>query len=108
MRKNTKLLETVANRIALGIKHQFKHIKELKVRVKKLNPPLGGRVESAWVEVDGDFTKRCARCDKPLLCYGDSSCWCMETQMFRKTLEQLKIQFGDKCLCKDCLEFFAY
>lgn len=107
MRKNSKLLETVANRIALGIKHQFKIIKELKVRVKKLNPPLGGRVDAAFVEVEGEHTKKCARCDKPLLCYGDKTCWCMETQLFQKTLEQLKSHFGDKCLCKDCLEFYA-
>ncbi len=52
MRKNSKLLETVASRISLGIRHQFGNINSLIVRVKKLNPPLGGRVESAWVEVN--------------------------------------------------------
>ncbi len=107
MRKNSKLLEAVANRIALGIKHQFKFVNALKVRVKKLNPPLGGRVDAAFVEVDGEYTKKCARCEKPLLCYGDQTCWCMETQLFQKTLEQLKGQYGDRCLCKDCLEFYA-
>lgn len=107
MRKNARLLEAVANQIALGIKHQFKQIKGLRVRVKKLNPPLGGRVVAAWVEVDGEFTKKCARCDKPLLCYGDSTCWCMDTQLFQKTLEQLKSHYGDRCLCKDCLAFFV-
>ncbi len=106
MRTKSKLLETVANRIALGIKHQFKFVKEMKVRVKKLNPPLGGSVAAAFVEVEGEFNKRCGRCDKPLLCYGDSTCWCMETQLFQKTLEQLKGHYGDRCLCKDCLEFY--
>lgn len=107
MRKSDKLLETVASRIALDIKNQFKTIKELNVRVKKINPPLGGRVASAWVEVDGNFSKKCARCDRPLLCYGDSSCWCMDTQVFKKTLEQLKSHYGDQCLCRECLQFFA-
>ena len=107
MRKNSKLLEAVANHIELGIKHQFKFIKALKVRVKKLNPPLGGRVDVAYVEVEGDFLKKCARCDKPLICYGDNACWCMDTQLFQKTLEQLKAQYGNRCLCKDCLEFYA-
>ena len=57
MRKKSKLLEAVANLIALDIKHQFRNIKELKVRVKKLNPPLGGRVDAAFVEVNGEYTK---------------------------------------------------
>lgn len=78
MHKKCKLLETVAERIAQGIKYQFKGISEMRVRVKKLNPPLGGMVESAWVESDGVFKKKCARCEKPLLCYGDKSCWCMD------------------------------
>lgn len=107
MRRNSKLLETVAHRISLDIKHQFKFIREMKVRVKKLNPPLGGRVDAAYVEVEGEFSKRCARCDKPLLCYSDHTCWCMDTKVFQKTLEQLKSHYGDRCLCKDCLEFYA-
>lgn len=107
MRKKAKLLESVANQIALALKHQFRNIRELKVKVKKLNPPLGGRVDAAWVEVEGEFTKKCGRCDKPLLCYGDKTCWCMETHHFQKTLEQLRIHYGERCLCKDCLEFYA-
>lgn len=107
MRKNSKLLENVAERIALGIKHQFKNIKEMKVKVKKLNPPLGGQVASASVEVDGVFSKRCARCSRPLLCYSDKTCWCMETNVYQKTLEQIKTQYGNQCLCRECLDFFA-
>lgn len=108
MRKRAKLLENVASRIALDIKHQFRTIQELKVRIKKLNPPLGGRVDAAWIEVDGNFQKRCARCDRPMLCYNDKSCWCMDTQLFKKTQEQLHAQYGERCLCRDCLAFFAY
>ncbi len=107
MRRNSKLLEAVAERIALEIKHQFKDIRELKVRLKKLNPPLGGKVDAAYVEVVGEFTKKCARCDRPMLCYGDKSCWCMETQLFQKTLEQLKVHYGDRCLCQECLRFYT-
>jgi len=107
MRKNTKLLETVAENISLGLKHQFKSVKELSVKVKKLNPPLGGRVESASVKVDGNFSKKCARCSRPLLCYNDKTCWCMDTKVYKKTLEQLKTHYGGNCLCKDCLAYFA-
>lgn len=107
MRKNAKLLETVANKIALDLRHQFKAIREMKVRVKKLHPPLGGSVDAAFVEVSGEYTKKCARCDRPLLCYGDKTCWCMETQLFQKTLEQLKVHYGERCLCEECLRFYV-
>jgi len=107
MRKKCKLLETVAERIALGIKYQFKGISGMRVRVKKLNPALGGIVESAWVESEGVFTKKCGRCEKPLLCYGDKTCWCMDTLVHKKTLDALKNQYGDRCLCKECIEFYA-
>lgn len=108
MRINSKLIETVAERIAMGIKHQFGRIKELKVRVRKMNPPLPGKVHSSYVEVDGSFSKKCGRCTRPLLCYGDRSCWCMETHVFQKTLDQLQLQFGNQCLCRECLSFYVH
>lgn len=107
MKQNAKLLENVAERISLGLRHQFKYIKEMTVRVKKLSPPLGGPVEASWVEVDGQYTKKCGRCGRPMLCYSDKTCWCMETQVFKKTLEQMKTEYGNQCLCKECLQFFA-
>ena len=107
MKQNSRLLENVADRIAMGIKHQFSFIREMKVMVKKLNPPLGGRVGSAWVEVDGYHSKKCARCSRPMLCYGDSSCWCLGTKVYKQTLEQMKTHYGNSCLCEECLQFFA-
>lgn len=106
MRQKSKLIETVAERISMGIKHQFGFLKEIKVRVRKLNPPLPGQVDSSFVEVDGSFSKRCGRCSRPLLCYGDRSCWCMDTHVYQKQLEQLQIQFGNNCLCKECLGYY--
>ena len=107
MKLNSKLLENVADRISMGIKHQFGFVKEMKVRVKKLNPPLGGRVESAWVEVDGYFSKKCGRCSRPMICYCDRSCWCMGTKVYQQTLAQMKTHYGNSCLCEECLQFFA-
>ncbi len=54
MKENSRLLETVANRIAHNIWEYFISIKNLKVKVrlKKLHPPMGGRIENAWVEVE--------------------------------------------------------
>ena len=107
MQQNSKLLENVADRISMDLKFQFPYIRELKVKVKKLNPPLGGRVDAAWVEVDGHYSKKCARCARPMICYKDKSCWCMNTKVYKQTLEQMKTHYGDQCLCEECLQFFA-
>ena len=106
MREPSKLLENVAKRISLGIKNNYWFIQEMKIRVRKLNPPLGGRVASSYVEVDGHFSKKCGRCGRPMLCYADNTCWCMGTSLFQKTLEQLKGEYGNQCLCQECLQFF--
>lgn len=49
MRKPSKLLEAVVERIASRIARHFNNVEGVAVRLKKLNPPLGGRVGSAWV-----------------------------------------------------------
>ena len=107
MKKSSKLIENVAERIALGLKFQFKNIDELKVRVKKKNPPLGGKVAAAIIEVDGSYSKSCGRCNRPLLCYADRTCWCMDALIYGKTLDHIKSQYGNKCLCGECMKFFA-
>jgi dihydroneopterin aldolase len=107
MRKSSRLIENLAERITLNLKYQFRSIREMKVRVRKMHPPLGGEVESAYVEVEGDFTKTCARCGRPMLCYNDRSCWCLTADLKRSTVEHTKQQYGRNCLCRECLEFFA-
>lgn len=51
MRKTSNLIETVAQRIAIRIDNQFDQAQGVKVRLRKLNPPLDGPVDSASVEV---------------------------------------------------------
>jgi dihydroneopterin aldolase len=106
MKQPTKLIETVAKRIALNLKNQFRNMSELRVKVTKKNPPLGGKVAAASIEVDGEYTKKCGRCSRPMLCYGDNSCWCMDTLIYKKTLEQMRGHYGNQCLCKSCLEYY--
>jgi dihydroneopterin aldolase len=59
MRRPTKLLETLAQSIADRLQGHFDHAQRVRVRVRKMNPPLGGRVDSAYVECEagggGDF-----------------------------------------------------
>ncbi|ASU34099.1 dihydroneopterin aldolase [Mucilaginibacter xinganensis] len=45
MRKTAKLIETVAQNIAEDIKMQFSFADKIRVSIKKLNPPLKGKVE---------------------------------------------------------------
>lgn len=46
-----QLLETVAQGIADNIMHNFPYLNSLQVEVKKLNPPLGGKVAASGVTV---------------------------------------------------------
>lgn len=46
-----QLLETVAQEIADDIKRQFPYISTLQVEVKKLNPPLKGKVAASSITV---------------------------------------------------------
>lgn len=52
MKKPTKLLEALAYRIANRIMNQFDSVRNVKLRLRKLNPPLGGKVGAAVVEIE--------------------------------------------------------
>ena len=49
MKKKSNLLENVANRILNLLFEKFPQIKKVKVKVSKLNPPIGGEVENVSV-----------------------------------------------------------
>jgi dihydroneopterin aldolase len=51
MAQPTKLLETLVHRILARIYNYFDNVEGVMVRLKKLNPPLGGRVDSSWLMV---------------------------------------------------------
>ena len=54
MEKPAKLLETVAHRIVDRIEKQFEEeeiIKGIRLKLKKMNPPLDGQVGAACIEV---------------------------------------------------------
>lgn len=51
MRKSSALLEHVAQRIMDKIAGQFSNVKTVKVRISKQQPPLGGRVDRAYIEM---------------------------------------------------------
>jgi len=51
MKKSTQLIETVAQRISDRVRHQFDKVMGVKVRLRKMNPPLSGQVDAAFVEI---------------------------------------------------------
>ena len=116
-----KLLETVVTSIIKKMKWQFPVMKGVKVRVKKLNPPIFGKMQdaakhqaiagqatAAWVEDEHDFVSKCPRCKQDFLCYKDETCWCKAlTNIHPATLETLTRQFGTSCLCGNCLKLYA-
>jgi dihydroneopterin aldolase len=51
MKNTRKLIETVAQSIADEIKERFPFAEKIKVVIKKMNPPLEGRVECSKIEI---------------------------------------------------------
>lgn len=101
-----KLVETVAAAIIGRMKHQFSNMQALRVRVRKMNPPLGGRVDWACVEDMEEYMRDCPRCKRKFINYS-SDCWAKFPNLHEATKETLQRQFGGGCLCDDCLKFYA-
>ncbi|CAH1000813.1 hypothetical protein LEM8419_01897 [Neolewinella maritima] len=51
MKKPTQLLEALAYRIGNRIMEQFDGVQSVRLKLRKLHPPLGGRVGAAYVEI---------------------------------------------------------
>lgn len=51
----SKLLEHIAGRISIALISTFPQVTSLKITVSKMNPPLGGEVQSASVTIEHDF-----------------------------------------------------
>ena len=51
MKHTRKLIETVAQSIADDIKHHYPFVDSIRVSMKKLNPPLGGKVDYSAITI---------------------------------------------------------
>ena len=59
MKRTKALIETVAQSIVDRVHQHFHNVKGVRIRLKKLNPPMGGRVGCAFIEIEtGVFRKR--------------------------------------------------
>jgi 7,8-dihydroneopterin aldolase/epimerase/oxygenase len=121
MRQTHRLLETLVNSIIMSFKYQFPRMNEARLRVRKLNPPVGGPVEWSSVLDVKSFREGCGRCDSNMICYKikkdksgvqrDGTCWCEQvdgprSRVHPRTLEMLEGQHKG-CLCEKCLTEFA-
>lgn len=113
MAKPQKLLETVVEEIIYRLKRHFSNMQMVQVRLRKMNPPIGGQVEFAAISEVKRFEKSCARCGKDMICYRDGSfndktCWCEQEgakdKIHPRTNELIIQQFKDNCLCPKCLK----
>lgn len=52
MMKPSHLLEHVGRRIGVAVRNEFPSVEGVWVKVSKLNPPLGGKMDSVSVEVE--------------------------------------------------------
>ncbi|MEW5845496.1 MAG: dihydroneopterin aldolase [Bacteroidota bacterium] len=55
MQQKSKLLEHVAERIVSAVHENFSDAKRVWVKVSKLNPPLGGKIEKVSVSLERKF-----------------------------------------------------
>jgi dihydroneopterin aldolase len=106
MEKPRQLIESVLEGIIARLKHQFNNMFGLRVRVRKVNPPLGGRVAFAWVEDEADFISKCPRCTRRFINY-DDDCWTRAGNIHPATRETLQRQYDNACLCPECLKLYG-
>ncbi len=114
MQKPQKLLEHVIKNITNELKKQFDEMQMVRIRLRKKNPPVSGRVKWAVVENTESFSRECARCKRPMICYGADTnnfnaycnCVALRAKIHPRTMEMLMIQHKG-CLCPKCLKEFA-
>ncbi len=51
MQQTSNLIEHVGKRIKESILHEFEHAEDVTVRISKMNPPLGGKVEKVSIVI---------------------------------------------------------
>ena len=52
MQTRSKLLEHVGRRILIRIKQEFPEVNQASIKIRKLNPPLGGKMNFVAVELE--------------------------------------------------------
>lgn len=103
MQRKSKLLEHVGQRIVERIKSIFEQVEAVHLRIRKLNPPLGGVVASASIEIEEKYWVSCGKCKKNFLSHKSGDCWTKHGLLYEETKNTLQKQYG-KNMCKACLK----
>ena len=53
MKIKSKLLENVSRRIIRRVKKEFPDVTRVRIKMRKMNPPLGGKINFVSVELEG-------------------------------------------------------
>ena len=54
MQISSNLLEHISRRVLIAIQNKFPQVKWAKIKIQKLNPPLGGKIKSVSVTLSTD------------------------------------------------------
>ena len=102
MQKKSKLLESIARRIIDKIIGICKTVQGIKVRVTKKNPPLGARIDRAYIEIEESYVVQCNKCGRPFLSHEPGDCWTKHGIIYPETRATLTRSFGPN-ICYNCL-----
>jgi dihydroneopterin aldolase len=104
----SKLLEHVAKRIIDTLFIKFPTINKIKIKVSKLNVPLGGHIDKVSVELKRkrknytDRSIKCSKCGEEFKCKPQGGCWCNKYELTPNQLQEIKDNYED-CLCEECV-----
>lgn len=110
MLKSSQLIETVGQRIINQLKTLFAAMETIRLRLTKLNPPLGEEVAKAYIEISESYRVECAKCKRILLAQIPFDCWTKYGQVYPETRETLIRTFAPSPaikninLCQTCIQ----
>lgn len=105
---SSNLLEHVSERIIDALFLEFPAINKIKLKVSKLNVPLGGHIDKVSVELKRKRKSsikrsiKCSKCGAEFTCKPQGDCWCNNYQLTTEQLTVSKENYTD-CLCEKCL-----
>ncbi len=103
MAESCNLLEHLGAKILDAIMSRFTTIHTLKIKVSKLNPPMGAKMHAVSFESERSRKKNCPSCGKDFICLHNANCWCMNYKLSKEQLDMLKSKYSD-CICEDCMK----
>jgi dihydroneopterin aldolase len=99
--------ETIPAALQNKIQSYLPDIDGLTISVSQTNLPVGGLIESVTAKMESTFAGKCPRCTANIRCYASEHCFCKTFVLSERAKALLKQQYGEKCLCGNCLKQFG-